>query len=280
MEMNLNTLAPSTETRSIVVDGKMLFLRLIQMGPDEGLLVSQAAEIYGVDESTIFHHLRNYGFWSCKICRTNLKILKEQGVIKSKVNKASFLPRETLRGLAKVINTDRAWAVYRQLWNLADRAYEFHQNEQARRSNADRLLDRQREELNSIKGEMQTIKQRIDSVPWQVKAQVLEVLNQEEEFPDDCKRLEEVRREYFPGISANKVAEFLKLVRHPRGYHKIVTPTGYPMLSRPFKRDGLDEQADRFFGELRLLSETDRNYIWVHPRLGKLFQDKMVLAVS
>lgn len=260
--------------KALSVEGQNLFLDLVTMGADQGLLVNQAAEAFGVRENTIWGHIKNHNLKSSKVSRIALKELRSQMVVESTVNKATFLPRETIRALAKVINSNRAWEVYEQLWAVTDRAYEFHKRQQSEQpSTLDFLrgtlaaLENQQQAITKLRSDMEDLNESIDE-------KIDKALHREKDFPTDCMTIEEIRSEFFPGVATSLVRRYLKFIHHPRGSFRFITDDGIPALSRPFKRQGLESAADRLFEESILSGATDKNYVMIHPYLGKFFQLK------
>jgi hypothetical protein len=63
--------------------------------------------------------VKNHGLNSVNATDEHLKSMKDLGVVPLRTPTVNLLPRETIEALVKVINTEEAWAAYRQLWKIA-----------------------------------------------------------------------------------------------------------------------------------------------------------------
>jgi hypothetical protein len=262
--------------KALSVDGQNLFLDLVTMGADQGLLVNQAAEAFGIAPRTVQEHLKNHSLTCAEIPRESLKEMKLQGLVKANAPRAFFLPRETIRALAKVVNSNRAWEVYEQLWAVTDRAYEFHKKQQSEPpSPLDFLrgtlaaLENQQQAITKLQCDMEDLNESIDE-------KIDQALHRDKNFPADCMTIDEIRSEFFPGVATSLVRRYLKFINHPRGSFRFITDDGVPALSRPFKRKDLKSAADRLFEESILSGGTEKNYVLIHPYLGKFFQHRAI----
>ncbi len=82
--------------KEISVEGRKLFIDLVTMDSEEGLLLTEVASVSGIKEATTWNHIniKNHDLCSLIISRNKLKNLKEQGIINAKANRVAFLPKE------------------------------------------------------------------------------------------------------------------------------------------------------------------------------------------
>ncbi len=103
--------------KKISLSGKDALVQIISMGDEDGLTVSQIAELLNTSTRNITKHLDKYAICSEPIVPNIRKKLAKHGVIPIKTPKVLFLPKDSIAALVKVINTDEAWAMYYQLWD-------------------------------------------------------------------------------------------------------------------------------------------------------------------
>ncbi len=103
--------------KKISLNGREALVQIISMGEEDGLTVSQIAELLNTSTRNITKHLDKHAICSEPIVPNIRKMLAKQGIIPIKTPKVLFLPRDSIVALVKVINTDEAWAMYYQLWD-------------------------------------------------------------------------------------------------------------------------------------------------------------------
>ncbi len=104
----------------IQMSGNVIRITLVTVGPNDGLIVGQAATLFNISESAIHKHLKKHDIVHKKIVTGKLQLLKNSGVVNSKAIHAIFIPRYGLRELLRVIDTDEAKAAYHQLCDDAE----------------------------------------------------------------------------------------------------------------------------------------------------------------
>ncbi|SMF35121.1 hypothetical protein [Pseudobacteriovorax antillogorgiicola] len=253
------------KSKEISVEGKQFFVGLVSMGEDEGLLVSQAADLFGVRQNTIWTHVQKRGLSYSVIPRESLLWLKKQGFIGPRAPKACFLPKETLRALVKLINSNVAWDIFNRLWEVTDRAYEFHT-----KSDTISEIDAMMRSLSILKEQQQKIDRLETETPKLIDRKIETALEDKQAFPSDCMRISEILSNYFPGIAEKKVVAFLKNSCHPRGNHVHIDENGIKTVSHPFKAEGLQELSKAFFEERKLIRETAKCRFYFHPMAGNM----------
>ncbi len=102
-----------------MINGEARLARLIRFDNEEGLTTTQLAELLNVAESTIRNHIKKQAVCARSLSAHIKHTLKNSNIIPIKFHGGLFLSREGIEVLVKVINTDEAWEVYRQLWNDA-----------------------------------------------------------------------------------------------------------------------------------------------------------------
>jgi hypothetical protein len=107
--------------REIKIKAETLIAKVIRLDDSEGMLSIHLAELLGVSDSTIRHHLRNHAIGACKIYTHRMRSELGAEVIPIFARSVLFLPKESIQYLVKVINTAEAYAVYRQLWEYAEK---------------------------------------------------------------------------------------------------------------------------------------------------------------
>ncbi|WP_141732393.1 hypothetical protein [Oligoflexus tunisiensis] len=110
---------PKVEERKILVNGETRLARIIWLGEEEGLITTQIAELLNVAESTVRSHIKKHAVCARTLSAHIKHSLKDSNVIPIKSHGGLFVSREGIEVLVKVIDTDEAWEVYRQLWNDA-----------------------------------------------------------------------------------------------------------------------------------------------------------------
>lgn len=100
--------------------GLSIKVYLLKLGSEDGLITRQAAELFGVSESTILKHIDRHNITTSMIARSNLQLLKNNGIVRNRAISAVFIPRDGLRELMRVVNTDEAKAAYRELFDDAE----------------------------------------------------------------------------------------------------------------------------------------------------------------
>ncbi|WP_132325945.1 hypothetical protein [Pseudobacteriovorax antillogorgiicola] len=251
--------------KAISVDGQDLFIDLVKMGKDEGLLVNQAADLFGVDQSSIWFHLKKRELGYLVLPRKLLIELKNHGVVNRYTPKACFLPKETLRALVKLINSNVAWDIFNSLWEVTDKAYEFHT-----KSDTISEIDAMMRSLSILKEQQQKIDRLETETPKLIDHKIETALENKQAFPPDCMRISEILSNYFPGIAEKKVVAFLKNSCHPRGNHIHIDENGIKTVSHPFKAEGLQELSKAFFEERKLIRETAKCRFYFHPMAGNM----------
>ncbi len=255
------------QQKEISVEGRKLFIDLVTMDSEEGLLLTEVARVFGTTDQNIWVHLRNHNFCSTVLLRTKLKELKNKGVIGLKVNRATFLPKETIRKLAKVINTPRAWEIYSLLWEVTDRAYELHTKSQGQ-------LEVLQGMLNALQKQQADISNIRTETPKLIDARIESALEDKQAFPEDCIRIGDLVSQYFNGVAREKVLTYLYRIGHPRGNHVHIDDHGLRSVSHPFKKSGLKEVAKKFFKERKIVKETEKSIFWFHPLVGNMRESK------
>ncbi|SMF80604.1 hypothetical protein [Pseudobacteriovorax antillogorgiicola] len=257
--------------KSVQVENENLLVDLIKLGDEEGMLLTEAARIFEVQETAIWQHLKRHNLESSQIVRTKLKELRNLGVIGQRINRATFLPKETIRALAKVIHSDSAWAIYNQLWAVAEKAYEFH----TRPTNNIEVLRGMLDEISSQNQRLSNVEHRVEvETPRLVESRIEQALTDHQTFPDDCIRVGEILTDYFPGVARAKVMTYLNALGHPRGSHVHIDDNGLRTVSHPWKESGLGAAADKLFSERKVLKETAKTIIWHHPLAGTMREYK------
>ncbi|SMF80622.1 hypothetical protein [Pseudobacteriovorax antillogorgiicola] len=108
-----------------------------------------------------------------------------------------------------------------------------------------------------------------------IDVKVRAALSKEDEFPSDCMTISEIAATHFPGISKEIVRGVLSGAHHPKGHFQHKNEKGETNMSRPYKKAGLEFVAKRFFDEAKIVEETPKTIIRVHPRVGgRIFQSK------
>ncbi len=253
--------------REISVDGRKLFIDLVSMDNKEGMLLTEAANVFGVNEGTIWDHIKNHNFCSPKISGNKLKKLKEQGVIGKRTTRATFLTKDTIRVLIKIINTEVCWEIYNQLWKVTDKAYELHTQPQSQLNVLQGMLNalqEQQSEISTIRCE----------TPRIIDHRIETVLKDKQAFPEDCIRIGDLVSQYFNGVAKDKVLTYLYKIDHPRGNHVHIDDHGLRSVSHPFKIYGLEKAARKFFKEREFVKETEKSTFWFHPLVGNMREAK------
>lgn len=119
METNISKTC-SYSTKQIDVHGRSIVIQLISMGQDEGLTTQQVAYLFGVNYSAVRKSVIENNLVSLPIVTKDRQALRSVGIIPVTGRAPNFLPRNTIRALAKIFNTCEAWAVYNQLWSAVE----------------------------------------------------------------------------------------------------------------------------------------------------------------
>ncbi|NRA63764.1 MAG: hypothetical protein HRU19_04735 [Pseudobacteriovorax sp.] len=247
----------SVRQKAINSSGKELLLNLITMDGDEGLLSNEACQAFGISPSGLRSHMQRHEICSSLIETVKLKSLKKQGIVSNKTNQTTFIPKEGLRQLVKLINSPEAWSIYNQMWELIDHVH---------------VQDAKPKGLDT--DEIQRVIEATVKELFKNNEAELKKLRNYEGFPHDCLRVADITRIFFPGISKSRVSEYLTQINHPRGYFRRYDEHGSGDVE-PYKIIGLETAAKKFFRDLVTTSETDSNWICVHPSLeGRVFISK------
>ncbi len=253
--------------KEISVDGRKLFIDLVSMDSEEGLLLTEVASVFGIKEATTWNHIKNHDLCSLMISRNKLKNLKEQGIINAKANRVAFLPKDTIRKLAKIINTPKAWEIYNLLWEVTDKAYEQHTKSLGQLEVLQGMLNalqQQQADISTIRAE----------TPKLIDSRIESALEDKQAFPEDCIRVGDLVSQYFNGVAKEKVLTYLYRIGHPRGNHVHIDDHGLRSVSHPFKKKGLKEAARKFFKERKIVKETEKSIFWSHPLVGNMREAK------
>lgn len=105
--------------RSLRIGAREVIVSLVVHNGAEGMLTNQVAEILNISENAIQKHIRNYALSAGVMLPHIMRTLKDQNIIPIKSKQATFLPRETIKALVKIVGTPEAWAIYEQLWDDA-----------------------------------------------------------------------------------------------------------------------------------------------------------------
>lgn len=95
-------------------------VKLIVMAGEEGLTTGQVSDLLGVSPVTIRRHAQEHGLSFVQISSEILPKLRQDNVISMKGRAPKWVPKETIRQLVKHVGTDKAQAIYDQLWKLAE----------------------------------------------------------------------------------------------------------------------------------------------------------------
>ncbi len=134
--------------------GKVMRITLVTIGPEEGLTTGQAAELFQITESTVRKHLDRHAICSGLLVLSMLQLLKTNGVIHSKASQAIFIPRQGLRDLMRVVDTDEAKAAYHQLFDDAEEYFKIKPRYLAQ----EQLLKEKEEQIAQFKIENQELR--------------------------------------------------------------------------------------------------------------------------
>jgi hypothetical protein len=80
------------------------------------MTVSDVSEMLGVTTEVIRKDIQRYGLVVTKCHAQTLDSLKKAGLVPFKTTVANLLPKATIQALVKYVDTDNAWAAYKQLW--------------------------------------------------------------------------------------------------------------------------------------------------------------------
>jgi hypothetical protein len=136
-------------TKTIELNGKAALAKLLFVEGQEGMLSTHLAELLNIANSTMREHIQRYAISAQALPAHSMRSLKDMDVIPIHARTAVFLPRDSVRALVKIINTDEAWLIYRQLW---DDAEELNRIKPEYLSQRERLIELQRD-LNILKDE-------------------------------------------------------------------------------------------------------------------------------
>ena len=262
-----NSTAVSAEKRVVRLGGESLLLNLVKMGEEEGMLISEVVSCFGVGQATIWNHIKNHKLRYLKFSSTELKNLKSQGVIGKSTTRAAFLPKESLRWLTKFVHTVQAFEVFRQLWEIADIAYEHHTSGASSSSGS---------EFRAIHDKFDKLIDAMNSQP----PVVVNVNNSNSEssenlkgdpFPSHCMRTNEIATTYFDGISERRVTQYLQKINHPTAYFNKVTEH-YQGPAFAYVKEGLDRAAEAFKKQTKILSDGPKTKMCKHPCIAGTFQ--------
>ncbi len=103
--------------KKITLNGKNAVVQIISMGEEDGLTTPQLVDLFNTSQQNISKILSKYAIRSQPLVVSIRKNLLEQGVIPFRTTRVSFVPRDSIAALVKVINTPEAWAMYYQLWD-------------------------------------------------------------------------------------------------------------------------------------------------------------------
>lgn len=129
LDFDKATLVP----REIKLQAQVLIANVVKLDDTEGMLSKHLAELLGINDSTLRHHLRNHAIGACKVSTHRMRSDLGTDVIPIFARSMLFIPKDSILRLVKIINTAEAWAVYRELWEYAERfaALETERNQLA-----------------------------------------------------------------------------------------------------------------------------------------------------
>lgn len=136
-------------TKTIEFNGKAALAKLLFVDGQEGMLSTHLAELLNIANSTMREHIQRYAISAQALPAHSMRSLKDMDVIPIHARTAVFLPRDSVRALVKIINTDEAWLIYRQLW---DDAEELNRIKPEYLSQKEQLIEMQRD-LSILKSE-------------------------------------------------------------------------------------------------------------------------------
>ncbi len=108
---------PKLSQVEILRRGQKIKFTLVTMGADEGLTIYEAAKLYNTTTGAIYKHLIRSKLTHRQIVRESLQELKIANVIPLNAPRAIWIPRRTLRDLARLIKTDSAIAAFHLLFD-------------------------------------------------------------------------------------------------------------------------------------------------------------------
>lgn len=97
-------------------------------------------------------------------------------------------------------------------------------------------------------------------------------------FPRDCMKVDRIVKEYFPGISKQKVSTWLQHIEHPTSIYKSLGEDNVVFLRQVYRKEGLKQAAERLEDESEDKKLTPVNRIMFHNVLGE-YRVKLSKAV-
>ncbi|MDQ3233669.1 MAG: hypothetical protein M3Q07_17770 [Pseudobdellovibrionaceae bacterium] len=111
--------------REVRLRADTLMARVIRLDGSEGMLSTHLSELLNISESGLRKHIRSRAIGAQSVVAHRMRSELGADVIPIFARSVLFLPKESVQELVKVIDTLEAWAVYRQLWEYAEKFAEL-----------------------------------------------------------------------------------------------------------------------------------------------------------
>jgi len=118
------------------------------------------------------------------------------------------------------------------------------------------------------------VSQRVDAKYEQLQSQLkIEKVNQ---FPQGCETLEWIRTNIFQdSVTTQNISAFLHHIAHSVSVYKYTDEKGKLYAKEVFQIEGLKEARNRLVRESALKKQTQQNYIYIHPKIGRFYIKKI-----
>lgn len=91
---------------------------LVSLNGQEGMMLPELAKVLGIGRDTLSYHCRRNNLSMTSVARQTQQHFRKIGIIPMEGRSPSFLPRETVEALVKLVGTPEAWSIYNDLWQV------------------------------------------------------------------------------------------------------------------------------------------------------------------